>query len=229
MSFILQIDTAFKTASISLSFAGELIFEETNTEMKDHAAFVQPAIKNILQRAGISAKELAAIAVCYGPGSYTGLRIGMASAKGLCYALNKPLVTIGSLQVLTRAVIEQQFVPTEVIYCPMIDARRMEVYTALFDANMSELLSPVAMVLTADSFANWLLKNTIWFFGDGAAKFIRLIDYQRAVVKAAGNNALAMSKLAFQKYELGDFADNAYVEPLYLKDFFSPNITPVNL
>ena len=112
------------------------------------------------------------------------------------------------------------------IYCPMIDARRMEVFTALFDTQMNELLPPAAIVLNPESFANWLLKNEVWFFGDGAAKLSHILNHPRASFQAEGNNALAMSKLAFQKYLRGDFADTAYAEPLYVKEFFSPLLRP---
>ena len=190
--------------------------------MKDHGAFVQPAVEKILTLAGISAHEISAIAVSYGPGSYTGLRVGMASAKGLSYALSKPLVTIGSLQILTKGVLDAYNREASTIYCPMIDARRMEVFTALFDAQMNELLPPSAAILDKETYANWLLKNNVWFFGDGSAKFSTLVDHPRAIFKPEGNNTLAMSKLAFEKYNRGEFADNAYVEPLYVKEFFSP-------
>lgn len=224
MSFILQIDTALKTACISLAQDGRLLFEETNHEMKDHGAFLQPAIKKIIQRAGISMQEIAAIAVCSGPGSYTGLRVGMASAKGLSYALNKPLITVGSLNVLAAGVIADSVPGENVIFCPMIDARRMEVYSALYDGELNELFPPSAVILAPSTFANWLLKNTICFFGDGASKFKDLVNSSNAIFKPQGNNSLAMSLLAFKKYDLRDFADNAYVEPLYLKEFFTANL-----
>ena len=223
MSFIIQLDTATKNARISLSKAGQLTFEEVNGQMKDHASFVQPALKRILKKAGITGKEISAVAVSHGPGSYTGLRVGMASAKGLSFALNKPLITVGSLQVLARAVKNTTVAADTVLFCPMIDARRMEVFAALYDSALRELLEPKAVILTAETYANWLLKNEVWFVGDGAEKYSRILEHKNAKFVMEGNNSLAMSQLAYEKYEAGGFADVAYAEPLYLKEFFSPN------
>ena len=223
MSFIIQIDTATKNARISLSKAGQLTSEELNEQMKDHASFVQPALKRILKKAGISFEEISAVAVAHGPGSYTGLRVGMASAKGLSFALNKPLITVGSLQILARGVKDTGAAGDNVLICPMIDARRMEVFTALFDSGLTEMQQPEAVVLTTETHANWLLKNEVWFVGDGSEKYSKILEHKNAKFVPEGNNSLAMSELAYQKYEAGEFVDVAYAEPLYLKEFFSPN------
>ena len=174
MSLILNIDTAITTASISISIDGNILGEAFNTEQRDHGAFIQPAIQSIAKNKGISLTELSAVAVVAGPGSYTGLRVGMASAKGLCYALGKPLITIGTLEMLayqaiSQANINQNDMP--ILFCPMIDARRMEVFTAVYDKNLNTILSPSALIIDKDSFANLLLNNKIIFFGDGADKF----------------------------------------------------------
>jgi len=161
--------------------------------------------------------------VSHGPGSYTGLRVGMASAKGLCFALNKPLITVGSLQILARSVKDTGAAGDNVLFCPMIDARRMEVFTALFDSELAELQEPEAVLLTTETHANWLLKNEVWFVGDGSEKYSKILRHKNAKFVLEGNNSLAMSELAYEKYEAGAFADVAYVEPLYLKEFFSPN------
>lgn len=223
MSFIIQLDTATKNARISLSKRGQLTFDELNEDMKDHASFVQPALKRILKKAGITVKEISAVAVSQGPGSYTGLRVGMASAKGLSFALNKPLITISSLQILARGVKDAGPAGDNVLFCPMIDARRMEVFTALYDSALTELCEPEAVLLTAETHANWLLKNEIWFMGDGAQKYSKILEDKNAMFVLEGNNSLAMSELAYEKYQAGAFADLAYAEPLYLKEFFSPN------
>lgn len=223
MSFIIQLDTATKNARISLAKAGQVTFEEVNEQMKDHASFVQPALQRIIKKAGITVKEISAVAVSHGPGSYTGLRVGMASAKGLCFALEKPLITVGSLQVLARALKNTTAVEDNVLFCPMIDARRMEVFTALYDSALRELLEPKAVILTTEIYANWLLKNEVWFVGDGAEKYSKILKHNNAKFVMEGNNSLAMSELAYEKFEAGAFADVAYAEPLYVKEFFSPN------
>lgn len=223
MVTILNIDTAIDTAYIGIARDGEIIAGLSNGEQKDHAGFLQPAIQTLLKNTSISMKELDAVAVSAGPGSYTGLRVGMASAKGLCYALNIPLITIGTLEILAFAAQLQcrYNVSTTPLFCPMIDARRMEVFTALYDARLQPVSHPVTMILDKSSFANFLLKDKIYFFGNGAVKWAAICDHKNAVFIDGLNNSLAMNKLAYKKYEGRDFADLAYIEPYYLKDFFS--------
>src|SRR3954463_8376101 len=134
MSFILNIDTSIESAAVCIAENGTELHTISNSTKKDHATFLHNAIKNIIEITSIGLQSLDAIAVANGPGSYTGLRVGMASAKGLCYALNKPLITLGTLNILTKGVIDdkKKFIGP-LLYCPLIDARRMEVYTALFD------------------------------------------------------------------------------------------------
>ncbi len=224
MSLILQIDTALDTAIVSIAQNGNLLLELTNKDQKEHAGFLQPAIETIFQRVGLDLKAIDAIAVSAGPGSYTGLRVGMASAKGLAFALNKPLITIGTLEIITTNALIQannSYPDNDAIYCPMIDARRMEVYTAIYDNKLNVLLEPSAMILAPDSFANWLLKNKICFFGNGATKFENISTHPNASFLLLSNNSLAMSKLALYKYISKEFADVAYSTPFYLKEFFS--------
>ena len=222
MSLILQIDTALETAAISIAEDGELLGKRFNQEQKDHASFLQPAIQSLFADLKIDLKEIDAIAVAAGPGSYTGLRVGMASAKGFCFALSKPFITVGSLEILTYAAV-REYSEDDILYCPMIDARRMEVYTALYDKDQNTLAEPAAMILEPSSFANWLLKNKICFFGSGSPKWKAISSDKNALFPPPGNNALALSKLAFQKFENQDFTDLAYAEPLYLKEFFATN------
>ena len=182
MSLLLNIDTAVTTASISIAKDGIILGEAINTEQKDQGAFIQPAIQAIAKNIGINLTELNAIAVVSGPGSYTGLRVGMASAKGLCYALDKPLITIGTLnllayQAINQADIQQNDMPT--LFCPMVDARRMEVFTAVYDKELNTILSPCAMIVDENCFANLLLNNKIVFFGNGAAKWQEISHHKR--------------------------------------------------
>ncbi|MEJ7587113.1 MAG: tRNA (adenosine(37)-N6)-threonylcarbamoyltransferase complex dimerization subunit type 1 TsaB [Ferruginibacter sp.] len=224
MSLILNIDTAIDTASISLAKEGDIIAQVSNADQKEHGSFLQPAIQSLLEETSFSIKSLDAIAVSAGPGSYTGLRVGMASAKGLCYALEKPLILVETLKILSFAAI-LEFKPDEInlplIYCPMIDARRMEVFTALYDSDLKSLLNPQAMILESDSFAKDLLKNKILFFGNGAKKWEQICTNKNALFAPVFTNVLAMSKLSQQKYAEGFFAEVAYAEPLYLKEFFA--------
>jgi tRNA threonylcarbamoyladenosine biosynthesis protein TsaB len=224
MSLLLNIDTAVENAIISIAKNGEILEEAVNREQKDHGAFLQPAIQSISKKTGIRLSELDAIAVVAGPGSYTGLRVGMATAKGLCYALNKPLITIGSLKVLAWQAIQQLPVgqndfPT--LYCPMIDARRMEVFTAVYDRLLTTVLEPCALIIEKNIFANQLLKSKVVFLGNGAAKWQQLCDHENAEFFEAQTNALYMSELSYNKYLQKSFADIAYAQPMYVKEFYN--------
>ena len=147
MSYIINIDTATATAHVSIAQDGKLLQALQNESQKDHGAFVQTAIQQLLKAAALSFVDIDAIAVTAGPGSYTGLRVGLASAKGLCYALNKPLLTLNTLEVLTTAAKKFSNNQQGVLYCPMIDARRMEVFTALYTDTLTALVPPCAMIL----------------------------------------------------------------------------------
>jgi len=223
MSLILNIDTATDIAHVSIAKDGEIIDSLANTEQKDHGGFLQPAIQTLLKSASVAITKIDAVGISAGPGSYTGLRVGMASAKGLCYALNKPLIAIGTLEILAFAAILETriiYANSPVLFCPMIDARRMEVFTALYDQNLQTEISPCAMVLSENIFANGLLKNKIFFFGNGAKKWEAISRHENALFPGTFNNVLAMSKLAHSKFEINEFVNLAYFEPLYLKEFF---------
>lgn len=223
MSLLLNIDTAIGTASVSIAKDGHIIQEAVNTDQRDHAAFLQPAIQSIFKNAGLSLHELDAIAIVAGPGSYTGLRVGMASAKGLCFALNKPLITIGTLEMMAWQAINQfniKHSDLPVLFCPMVDARRMEVFTAIYSKALNIILSPCAIVIEKKSFGNLLLKNKIIFFGNGAIKWQPLCDNENALFFDSKINPLYMSELTFKKYLNNDFSNTAYTEPLYIKEFF---------
>ena len=223
MSVILNIDTSVEKAYISIAKDGEILVQQINEEQKEHGSFLQPAVHELLGSLSMQASQLDAISVANGPGSYTGLRVSMASAKGLCFALNKPLITVRSLDVLAYAAIidlagEKWESPP--IFFPMIDARRMEVFTAGYDALMNVVVEPVAMILDEASFANSLLKNHGVFFGNGAEKWRSLCRHPHASFAEIKSNALAMSILAYKKYERKQFTELAYSQPFYLKEFF---------
>ncbi|UEG50431.1 tRNA (adenosine(37)-N6)-threonylcarbamoyltransferase complex dimerization subunit type 1 TsaB [Ferruginibacter lapsinanis] len=225
MPLILNISTALETACVSIARDGALLQELTNREPKDHSSFLQVAIKQLLSSLQIDIQQIDAVTVIEGPGSYTGLRVGMAAAKGLCYAINKPLITINSLEALTASALnELQTDIPELLLCPMIDARRMEVYTAIYGSNLQIILNPSALILNPLSFEDFFNRHPILFFGSGAEKWGRLCANPKAVgFHKIEIQSKILSNLSFKKYLAKEFADIAYSEPLYIKEFFSPN------
>ena len=217
MSLILNIDTALSTASVCLAKDGESLQTITNPDQKDHAAWLHPAIKELLSEKAIVPGELNAIAVSIGPGSYTGLRVGLATAKGLCYALNIPLIAINTLALLAYAVKEEA---TEMIV-PLIDARRMEVYTAMYDSEIREKISPHTMILGPGSFSSLLNLNKIIFCGDGLQKSQSLIQHPHASFSVTIANAGHLARLSTLYFVKNQFTNLAYTEPLYLKEFYT--------
>lgn len=217
MCYILNIDCAVSGASICLSKNGELLDVAENKNQKDQAAWLQPAIRDLLTSAGVTMQELKAIAVSNGPGSYTGLRIGLSTAKGLCFALALPLIAIGTLEMMAAGVTDSD---TELI-CPMIDARRMEVFTAVYNKKMETILAPCAMILDEQSFAGILGQHTVLFFGNGSIKFQSLINNRHAIFKTVETTAIQLIKISHKRLLAGDFNDVAYTEPMYIKNFHS--------
>ena len=215
MSFILSIETATKNCSIGLSKEGKTIaIKEIANQNFSHAEKLHVFIEEILKENNISFKDLIAIAVSKGPGSYTGLRIGVSSAKGLCYALNIPLISIDTLTSLAK-----QIAVEEGIIIPMIDARRMEVYAALFNPKFEMIKEVDALVIDENSFSD--IDEPIHLIGDGAVKFKGILTddkfkFYEDVVYPSANE---MSCLAFEKYKKSDFENVTYFEPYYLKDF----------
>lgn len=219
MALILNIDTATDSASICLAKDGEEILLLKNDQQKDHAAWLHVAIQKMMQQSKLELSNIDAVAVTIGPGSYTGLRVGLASAKGICYALNKPLITMNTLLVMANAVTEEN----ANLLCPMIDARRMEVFTAVYNKNISIIKAPAAVVLTENSFEDLLAANTICFFGNGSEKFKPIMKNPAARFSMAVYDAGSMIKLAESIFLKKEFADLAYTEPLYLKEFYTIN------
>lgn len=218
MALILNIDTAIETASVSLAKEGRELSIVKNEKQKDHAAWLHLAIKEIFEKNNLELKNVDAIAVTGGPGSYTGLRIGMATAKGICYGLNKPLITLNTLQVMANAAREES---TDLL-CPMIDARRMEVFTALYSKDLQIIKKPAAIELNEKSFDEKLSANSICFFGNGSKKFQAIKNDVHAIFREINSDASSMIVLSEEKFYQGEFADLAYSEPLYLKEFYTP-------
>lgn len=217
MALILNIDTAVEAASVCLAKNGQVVSIAANEKLKDHAKWLHPAIKEIFEKTGMKIQQLDAVAVTEGPGSYTGLRIGMAAAKGICYALNKPLITLNTLQAMANAAKRH----ATGILCPMIDARRMEVFTALYSPELEMIKQPAAILLNEKSFEEELEKNIIFFFGNGSNKFREITKNPNAVFGNVIMDASSMADLAEKKFSQGVFANLAYSEPLYLKEFYT--------
>ena len=218
VNWILNIDTAVQTASICLAKNEESIAVKINSSQNDHAAWLQPAIVAMLQEHNVSIKSLTAIAVSAGPGSYTGLRVGMATAKGLCYALQIPLIMISTLKMMAVSALKEN----ANFFCPMIDARRMEVFTAVFDRSLNEIEAPRNQILNESSFQNLLDRGQVVFFGNGSNKFEKLLAHPNAFFKKIETTAVQMIGLASEKFNKNEFANLAYSEPFYGKEFYSP-------
>ncbi len=220
MSLILNIDTSGRQAHISLARDGKVLHYFNNESQKDHASFLQPAILQLSKLAGISLTSVDAIAVTAGPGSYTGLRVGMASAKGLCYALKKPLIALNTLEVLTvSATLCFSFENDPVLFCPMIDARRMEVFTAIYDKDLLPYFNPRPFILDELSFEKELSSNKILFFGSGSAKWKAVCNHPKALFEEVEVLPEGMAGLSDFMARENRFTNLAYSEPFYLKEF----------
>jgi tRNA threonylcarbamoyladenosine biosynthesis protein TsaB len=218
VSFILNIDTAVQSASVCISKDDKVLGMKLNPSQKDHAAWLHLAIKELLSEQQLSLQQIDAIAISAGPGSYTGLRVGMSTAKGLCYALNIPLIKINTLQMMAAAAKKD----SAELLCPMIDARRMEVFTAVFDHNLQEVLPSTNLILDEGSLKHLLDQLTICFFGNGSTKFQSITKHPNASFKTIEATAQDMAELSYHRFSLREFADVAYSEPFYGKDFHSP-------
>jgi tRNA threonylcarbamoyladenosine biosynthesis protein TsaB len=219
MNYILHIDTSSRQAHVSLAADGKIVEAAVNDLPQDHASFLHPAIEKIIRNAGITLNNLSAVAVVSGPGSYTGLRVGMATAKGICYALNKPLITLNALDVMAAAAIaENKFTETTTLFFPMIDARRMEVFTAGYNQQHECISSYSAMVLTENSFAELLTQTTVVFFGSGAGKWQKVCSHPNAMFTSSTIPASIYSRLSMKAYTNKQFANLAYAAPFYLKE-----------
>ena len=220
MAYILSIDTATEIASIVLGNEHQILSFRENKEQKTHASFVQPAIDDLLKESGLQMYDIAAVAVSNGPGSYTGLRVGLSSAKGIAYALNKPLILLNTLEIMAQSAI-LQVNDESLLYSPMIDAKRMEVFTAIYNISLNNLFVPSAVILTEDSFKDILESNKVAFFGSGAEKSKSVINNSNASYFSIEKNTEAINLLAHKNYILKDLADFAYAEPFYLKSFYT--------
>ena len=220
---ILQIETATTVCSVALAQDGNVLaYKEINVR-NVHAEVITVFIEELFKVTGKHYHDLDAIAVSCGPGSYTGLRIGISTAKGLCFALDKPLIAIETLEAMVYGLIGQGEIDNNILLCPMIDARRMEVYTALFDGLGNRISPTSAVIVDENSFSDMLKSNKIIFFGDGADKCEETLGAieNAKFLKNFTTSARSLTKRALEKYEQKSFEDVAYFEPYYLKDFIA--------
>jgi len=218
VTYILNIETSTTNCSISLSKNSETLFlKEDYNDNFSHAERLHNYIDIVLKEAKIEANDLDAIAVSKGPGSYTGLRIGVSAAKGLCYALNKPLISVPTLTSLAE---EVETINEGEVIIPMLDARRMEVYSAVFDSKYTQIRDTQAQILNETSFETYLSQSKVYFIGTGVEKTKTLINHPNAIfIDGKLPSANQMSLIAYDKYKKNDIEDVAYFEPYYLKDF----------
>ena len=220
-NLILLIETATSSCSVAVAENGMILACKELNEQNIHASYITLFIDEVMKSACKNYSDLDAVAISKGPGSYTGLRIGVSTAKGLCFALDIPLISVDTLEAMAdgaRKIVENQ--GTELLFCPMIDARRMEVYTALYSVKLEEIAKVKALILDENSFSEYFENNRIVFFGDGAEKCKSLYaEHANAIFIDFENSASHLNHLAFQKFNDQVFEDVAYFEPFYLKDF----------
>ena len=225
MSLILQIETATASCSVALAKDGDVLGIKQVNGRNLHAEVITRFVEEVIADAGLSYDNLDAIAVSCGPGSYTGLRIGISTAKGLCFALDKPLIAIETLAAMANGVtgMDEYNNQTNLLLCPMIDARRMEVYTAVFNINCEKIKPTAAEIVDENSFADILQNNRVLFLGDGAEKCFNVLKANPNALYLPGflNSAAHLTKKAAEKFNNAEFEDVAYFEPYYLKDFIA--------
>lgn len=220
MALILNIESATDICSICLSANGQVIAEKELLEKFKHSEKMTTLIQEVMNMAEKDLSDLDAVAVSSGPGSYTSLRVGTSVAKGICYALDKPLIAVSTMKAL--GVGAKEIHPKGVHYRPMIDARRMEVYTTLFDESLNEMDELRPVIIDADSFQEELKNHQIVFCGNGALKTKELLNNKNSIFIDLNCRAKFMAPLSFEKFSSGEFENLALFEPTYLKP---PNIT----
>ncbi|MHB9056458.1 MAG: tRNA (adenosine(37)-N6)-threonylcarbamoyltransferase complex dimerization subunit type 1 TsaB [Paludibacteraceae bacterium] len=217
---LLHIETSTNVCSVALSQDGACIFELSNNEGMNHARLLSPFIQQVLDKMKALNLKLDAVAVSSGPGSYTGLRIGVSTAKGLCYGYNVPLIAVSTLEIMGIEALKTINSDEDALLCPMIDARRMEVYSAFYTKNLELKRDISADVITENSYSEILGKQPVYFFGNGSGKCKKLLAHPNArFIESVEPLAKNMIQLAEKKFITKEFADVAYFEPFYLKEF----------
>ena len=224
MAFILNIETATPYCSVALSDGSEILAGKESGEPNIHSSHLQVFIAGVLSEAGVSPAAIDAVSVSIGPGSYTGLRIGLSAAKGLCFALDRPLITLKTHLIMARGLASEtrSDVPG-LLYCPMIDARRMEVYYALYDHSLNEIQAPAAAVIDGHFPESVAPGTAVVFGGDGCKKCIPFLEKRSGAIISMQTipRAVHMASLSAECYGKSAFSDYIYTEPFYLKDFIA--------
>jgi len=224
MTRILCIETSSEFCSVSLVEDNRMIGSRKITIEKSHSEHILLLIDTLLKEKKILINQLTAVAVSKGPGSYTGLRIGVSTAKGLCYSLDIPLLSLNSLDLMAIQVKKKHLVNKKVLLCPMLDARRMEVYTKVMDYGLKNIQKTCCKVLDNNSFASLLDNNKVYFFGNGSQKFKKILKSKNALfIDNIFPNASSFTDLVYKKYLNKDFEDLINFEPSYLKDYYFKN------
>ncbi|NCO55454.1 MAG: tRNA (adenosine(37)-N6)-threonylcarbamoyltransferase complex dimerization subunit type 1 TsaB [Bacteroidetes bacterium CG02_land_8_20_14_3_00_31_25] len=224
MSHILAIETSTNICSIALLSNNKIIAYKENSEHNSHSQSLTVLIKKLLEESDFNINKIDAFAVSIGPGSYTGLRIGVSVTKGLCFGLSKPVIAVSTLKALAKQFLNKNSKKnnSNLLLCPMLDARRLEVYTALYKHDLTEIIQPQPLLIDETSFKKQLLKNKICFFGDGSEKCKNIINSENAIFDCSINiSAIAVAQIAQIMFDGKQFADVAYFEPLYLKEFIA--------
>jgi len=220
MAYLLAIETATEICSIALGDNAQCVALVESDKENSHAEKIMVFVKEALRQANISPSMLDAICISEGPGSYTGLRIGTSSAKGLCYALNIPLIAVSTLHSMAWGAREKY--PKQNQYCPMIDARRMEVYSAIYNSDLQIITHPTNVIVDENAYSEFLQKDSVVFSGNAVEKTKSLLlSNANAVFADTKTSASYLLELGYEKYKRKDFVDTAYFEPFYLKEFQS--------
>lgn len=222
MSYILNIHSTTENAVVNLCEGPTVLKTLENSDPKKHASFLHVAIERILMDTGILSNDLSAVGVTGGPGSYTGIRVGLASAKGLCFALNIPLIVLNTLEVMGLSLIEI-VKDKNVFYCPMIDARRMEVFTAVYNHELKEAITSSAIVLSENTFHDLLAVQPVYFSGSGAQKFKKLNSQlpDSYFFPDQGISSTILGASSWEKFQKKDFENAENASPIYLKEFYT--------
>ena len=217
-NLILSIETSGAACSVALS-RGAILGELTLDDSSSQSSMLVPAVESIFRKCDVNMDECEAVAVSGGPGSYTGLRIGVSTAKGICYGLGKPLLAVGTLDILLAEAMQAGQCADAAYYVPMLDARRMEVYQQIFDAHGRSISPVTAEILTADSYAGLLAEGRVVFIGTGAGKYRDAFGHPNGIYIPCVPKARFMAAAAQEAFDSGRFEDTAYYEPFYLKEF----------
>ena len=227
MALVLSLETSTTICSAALHDDGKLLSSKELLTPQLASSQLAPIIDQLFKESKISSKEIKSVAVASGPGSYTGLRIGVATAKGICFALQIPLIAVNTLELMAYQVVNSSTFqsppergPDEALLCPMLDARRMEVYCLLSDLSLNSVEPTQAKIIDEDSFNEWLSQRIIYFFGNGADKCRGIIRHPNAkFIESINPSAIRLGEMAFQKFNKNEFEDLSTFEPHYLKEF----------